>query len=116
MATIEVLSINFNPILLQIDLFAVSFFHFAKVLHCNLGISVFKPLEKQQDPLPYRELFKEIEVSENQYSVMNNNFIEFARYMILQNNGYDLDENDFYKRNGVVPDISRELTDILYRL
>lgn len=116
MSNVQVMSIPFNPILIRIDLRAVSFFHFAKVLHCNLGVSVFEPLKKRQSPLPYRELFKELDVSEDQYSVMNNRYIEFARYIILKNNGYVPDEDGFYKRNGVIPDIRRELTDILFRL
>lgn len=99
----------FNPILLEINLNGVTFFHFARVFYCDLGLSVFEPLPIRVLPYPYKEVFDQIEVSDFQYSVMNNHFIEFARRMILKSEGYEVDQDGFYRINGAVPNIHREL-------
>lgn len=99
----------FHPILLEIDLNPVTFFQFAKVFFLDLGISVFEPLEIREVPYPYKELFDQIDVSEFQYSVMNNHFIEYARRQVLKSEGYELDQDGYYIKDGVVPSIQREL-------
>lgn len=110
---ISVHNLPFHSSLLAIELEKVSFFHFASVLFCKFGISVFKPLKKTDNLYPFKELFIEIEVSECQFSHMNNRFVEFARYYICKKNGYDVGEDSYHRVNGVVPNIAHILIDLM---
>ena len=103
------MNFNFHPVLLQIDLKQITFFHLAHTFFFDLGLSVFEPLPIRAIPYPFREIFEDTDVTEFQYSVMNNHFIEFARRKILPMDGYPLDQNGYHKKNGVVPDVEREL-------
>ena len=112
-STYSVKKLPFHPILLALDLDKVTFFHFASIFFCEFGISVFKPLKKRCIPYPFKELFKEIEISERQLLYMTNQFVDFARFYILTKNGYDMDEAGYHRVNGFVPNIAHVLIDLL---
>ena len=101
--------LQFHPVLLQIDLSQITFFLFGYTFLFDLGLSVFEPLPMRANPYPFKEIFEHTDVTEFQYSVMNNQFIEFARRKILPMEGYPLDQYGYHKINGVVPDVEREL-------
>ena len=101
--------LHFHPVLLEIDLSKITFFHLAYTFLFDLGISVFRPLPIRPIPYPFREIFRNTDVTEFQYAVMNNQFIEFARRKILPMEGYPLNRYGYHKKNGVIPDVELEL-------
>ena len=101
--------LQFHPVLLGIDLSKITFFDLAYTFFCDLGLSVFEPLPRRAIPYPFKEIFKHTDVTDFQYAVMNNEFVEFARRKILPMEGYPLNQYGYHKINGVVPDVELEL-------
>ena len=98
----------FHPILLRINFSDISFYDFAYGLF-TVGQTVFEPIKNLIPPEIFNDLFRHMEISQFQVSMINNDFIEFARLQVLTLNGYQPDGNGYYKKNGVIPDIEEEL-------
>lgn len=86
----------------------IDFLDFARLLN-EAGLNVFKPFE-QSLPLELTEkLFKDFNYNNHQKSLINDEFVEYARLQILMLNGYNVDPDGICRIDGTIPNVEYEL-------